>query len=71
MMHITAHHRSNNVGVRNRASYMFETTAVGSVLPSYDMETRVTDKDLNRNTKVVDQLRCRCHYCYAHILYYC
>ena len=33
--------RSNNIGVRSRSVLLFETTAVGGVLTSFDVETRV------------------------------
>ena len=33
--------RSNFLGVRSRVTLMIETTATGTVLPSYDIETRV------------------------------
>lgn len=38
---ITLPLRNNNNGVRSRASFLFELTSSGSILPSYDMEPRV------------------------------
>ena len=35
--------RSNHVGIRYRTTLMFETTSLGAVLPSYDVETRTYD----------------------------
>ena len=37
--------KSINQGVRYRITLMFEFTALGTVLPSYDVETRVLEKD--------------------------
>ena len=44
---------SNNLGVRSRATMLFETPSTGSVLPSHDMETRVTNDDRRQNTRVL------------------
>lgn len=38
---ITLPLRSNYLGVRSRVTMMIETTATATVLPSYDIETRV------------------------------
>lgn len=35
--------KSNHIGIRYRTTLMFETTSLGAVLPSYDVETRVED----------------------------
>ena len=35
--------KSNNIGIRNRMTMLFEFTSPGGVLPSYDMETMVAD----------------------------
>jgi hypothetical protein len=37
--------RSNHVGIRYRTTLMFETTSLGAVLPSYDVETRTYDDE--------------------------
>jgi len=44
-MTITIPFASNNVGVRSRVTLMFEFTSAGSILPSYDVMTRVTKTD--------------------------
>ena len=36
--------KSNHVGVRMRYTMMFELTALGAILPSYDVESRILDK---------------------------
>ena len=41
--------KSNYVGVRYRITLMFEQTALGAVLPSYDVETRILDKEAERD----------------------
>ena len=41
--------KSNNIGIRNRLTIMFEFTSPAGVLPSYDMETMVTDSERMRN----------------------
>ena len=41
---ITMQTRSNHIGIRYRVTLMFEMTSLGSVLPSYDMETLVEDE---------------------------
>ena len=38
---ITLQLKSNHVGVRYRMTLMFELTALGAILPSYDVETRI------------------------------
>ena len=41
--------KSNNIGIRNRMTILFEFTSPGGVLPSYDMETMVDDDVRLRN----------------------
>ena len=41
-MTITVPFSANNAGVRSRVTFMFEFVSAGSVLPSYDVQTRVT-----------------------------
>jgi len=41
--------KSNNIGIRNRMTILFEFTSPGGVLPSYDMETMVVDDVRLRN----------------------
>jgi len=41
-MTITVPLSANNAGVRSRVTFMFEFVSAGSVLPSYDVQTRVT-----------------------------
>jgi hypothetical protein len=41
--------KSNYVGVRYRITMMFELTALGAVLPSYDVETRIIDSQQESN----------------------
>jgi hypothetical protein len=38
--------KSNHLGVRYRISLMYELTSLGAILPSYDVETRVIDREL-------------------------
>ena len=38
--------KNNYQGVRYRISLMFELTALGAILPSYDVETRILDESL-------------------------
>ena len=38
--------KSNNIGIRNRLTIMFEFTSPAGVLPSYDMETMVVGSGL-------------------------
>ena len=42
---ITLQLKANNVGISYRINLMFELTALGAILPSYDVETRVLDGD--------------------------
>ena len=49
---ITACFSSNNVGVRSRVSFMFEFTSSGTVLPSFDTQTRVERADQVEATKL-------------------
>ena len=44
VMTMTMQTRSNHIGIRYRVTLMFELTSLGSVLPSYDMETYVEDE---------------------------
>ena len=46
---ITCQFKSNHIGIRYRTTMMFEMTALGGLLPSYDMETMVTDSERMRN----------------------
>ena len=41
--------RSNHMGVRYRLSLMFELSSLGTVFPSYDVETRVMSKQAQRD----------------------
>jgi hypothetical protein len=41
---ITLQLKSNNIGVGYRITLMFEVTSLGTILPSYDVETRVLDE---------------------------
>ena len=50
-LHIVITFKSNNNAVGSRANLMFELTGSGSILPSYDMETFVTDTEKNDQTK--------------------
>jgi hypothetical protein len=43
-MTLTMHLSSNNAGVRSRVTFMFEFTAAGSVLPSYDVQVRAATR---------------------------
>ena len=43
--------RSNHLGIRYRISLMFEFTSLGTVLPSYDVETRVLSRTAQRNMR--------------------
>ena len=43
MLSIALQLKSNYLGIRYRISMMFEMTATGAVLPSYDVETRIID----------------------------
>ena len=47
MMSIVLQLKSNNQGVRYRITLMFELTALGAILPSYDVETRILDTQFN------------------------
>ena len=38
--------KANNVGVRFRVTLMFELTSLGTIFPSYDVETRILDTKL-------------------------
>lgn len=49
---ITATFSANNVGVRSRVSWMFEFTSAGTVLPSYDTQTRVVSSEKIDDTKL-------------------
>ena len=43
------HLNSNHVGVRMRYTLMFELTALGAILPSYDVESRIMEKDMGND----------------------
>ena len=43
LLTLTLQIRSNHVGVRYRLTLMLELTALGAILPSYDVETRIID----------------------------
>ena len=43
------HLKSNHVGVRMRYTLMFELTALGAILPSYDVESRIMEKDMGND----------------------
>ena len=49
---ITMPLRSNHLGIRSRVTLMLETTAMGAVLPSYDIETRVESDSKMRQTQL-------------------
>jgi len=51
-LHFTLQLRSNNVGIGSRASFMFELTPAGGVLPSYDTETSVNTQSVLDSTEV-------------------
>ena len=51
-MMITIPFRSNFLGVRSRATFLFEVTGTGAILPSYDMEARVEKQDNLAQTRI-------------------
>ena len=53
---ITLHLNANNLGVRSRASLMFELTAAGGVFPSYDVATRVVQSDRLDQARLYNQV---------------
>uniref|UniRef100_A0A7S2BTN0 Polycystin cation channel PKD1/PKD2 domain-containing protein n=1 Tax=Haptolina brevifila TaxID=156173 RepID=A0A7S2BTN0_9EUKA len=52
VMTITLQLRANHVGVRYRMTMMLEFTALGAILPSYDVETRIIERSLERNMAI-------------------
>ena len=44
---ITLQLKSNHLGVRYRITLMFELTSLGTILPSYDVETRIMNDQAN------------------------